>query len=251
MDKHKEKIKAMSKGGRRLGVVLEELAKEVKPGITTLEIDKLAEKLILEQGGQCAFKTVPGYKWATCINIDDGVVHGIPNKTVIENGDVVSIDVGMIYEGFFTDTSTTLVVGEATSDLKKFLSAGKEALARGIEQAKVGNRVGHISQAIEKTLGKYGLKAIPELTGHGVGERLHEKPFVPGLLLGKLEDTPLLYEGQTLAIEVIYTSGSPKIVVEDDGWTISTKDGKISGLFEETVAILNDGPRILTLPADN
>jgi len=248
---YEDKIKIMSEGGHLLADALAKVVAIAKPGITTLELDKEAEKWLLATGGKCAFKTVEDYRWSTCININDGIVHGIPNKRVIKDGDVVSIDIGLLYKGYFTDTSTSLIAGNGSKENMDLLNIGKLALDNAIAEARIGNRIGHISLAIQNTLNEYGLRAIPELTGHGVGEELHEKPFVPGYLVGDVMNTPVIYEGQTLAIEVIYTSGSPKMIIEDDGWTISTKDGKISGLFEETVAVLKDGPRILTLPTDN
>lgn len=240
------KLTAMTEGGKYLGEIRQKLVDMVKPGLTLAQIDQQAEKLLLATGGEPAFKRVPDYSWSTCINLNQGIVHGIPDDTIIQDGDLVSIDVGLYYQGYYTDTSTSTIAGTAQPKLQKFLEIGRQALADGIAAATLGNRAGHISLAIEKSLAKHDLYAIPSLTGHGVGNELHEAPHIPGLLIGKLKKTPTLYPGQTLAIEVIYTPGSTDIITEPDGWTISTKDGTISGLFEETVAVLEEGPKILT-----
>ena len=239
------KIQAMSEGGEMLAEILKKLVAIAKVRVKLSEIEDEARKLLMETGGEPAFMKVPGYKWATCINLNEGVVHGIPNGREIKDGDLVKIDVGLFFHGYYTDTSTSVLVGE-NDELQKFLAAGRVALEKAIEQVKMGNRVGHISQSIQETLAKFELKAVPELTGHGVGRELHEKPYVPGVLSSPIDNTPLLYDGQTLAIEIIYTSGKPDLILANDGWTINTKDGKIAGLFEETVAVTSQGPLRLT-----
>lgn len=241
-----KKISCMQEGGRMLGEIRNQLAQMVAPGVTLMQIEEKANELLLKTGGEPAFKKVDNYHWATCINVNEGVVHGIPTNYVIKDGDVVSIDVGLWYKGYFTDTSTSCVAGEPNPDLEKFLQVGKQTLQMAIERARMGNRVGHISEIIENQLEKVGYHPIEELTGHGVGVKLHEKPHIPGVLDAQLQHSPLLHLGQTLAIEVIYTMGKPEIVVDADGWTIVTKDGKIAGLFEETVAITETGPLVLT-----
>lgn len=241
------KLSAMKEGGALLGKVRNKLAGMVAPGVTLLDIELEAARLLEETGGEVAFTKVQNYYWATCINVNEGVVHGIPTDYRIQDGDVVSIDVGLWFKGFYTDTSTSVIAGKGSEELKRFLNAGKESLQLAIAEAKLGNRVGHISQAIEKRLKQAGYNPIHELTGHGVGSKLHEKPHIPGILSGDISKTPLLQLGQTLAIEVIYAMGKPDIIIAEDGWTIETKDGKIAGLFEETVAITETGPLILTI----
>ena len=241
-----KKLTVMTEGGRHLAETRQKLIDMVKPGISLAQIDQQAEKLLLATGGEPAFKRVPGYSWSTCINLNQGIVHGIPDNTIIQDGDLVSIDVGLYFQGYYTDTSTSTIAGTAQPSLEKFLEIGRQALKDGIAAAIIGNRSGHISAAIEESLAAHNLYAIPSLTGHGVGHELHELPYIPGLLIGKLKKTPTLYLGQTLAIEIIYTPGSTDIITESDGWTISTKDGTISGLFEETVVVLEEGPEILT-----
>ena len=241
------KLIAMQAGGRLLAEIKQNLVQAVKPGVQLIELDQLADKLIQQTGGEPAFKKVPGYHHATCINVNAGVVHGIPSQYSIKPSDIVSIDVGLYYQGYYTDTSTTIAVPPISQTVKKFLQLGQKALQRAIAQAQPGQRIGHISQAIEKTLIPQGYDIFVELTGHGVGEKLHQEPMIPGRLTQPLNHTPLITVGQTLAIEVIYSLGKAEMVVDpQDGWTIFAKDGKITGLFEETVAVTDSGPVILT-----
>jgi len=238
----------MKDNGQKLRKVMEATLSEVKPGMTLTELDQVAEKKIEELGGKLSFKMVPRYYWATCINLNEGVVHGIPDDTPIKKGDYLSMDIGFYSQGFHTDMAKTIRVGsekgKGRSD--KFLEAGKEALEKAIKQVKPGNRVGHLSQAIEEVITKAGYHPVKKLTGHGVGRQLHQEPNIPCFVREKIEKTPLLMKGMVLAIEVIYTLGRPDLFVADDGWTIRTQDGKIAGLFEETVAVGANGPLILT-----
>jgi methionyl aminopeptidase len=178
------------------------------------------------------------------------VVHGVPNEYQLKERDLLGIDIGLFYKGFHTDMAETVIVGSLndSNHLKKFIQAGWEALNQAINMAKVGNRVGHISKAIEETITKAGYSSVRALVGHGIGRDLHEDPQIPCFFKGKLEETARLEIGMTLAIEIIYNQGKPEVVYKnDDGWTIKTKDGSLSGLFEHTVAILKNGPEILTL----
>lgn len=236
-------------GGGKLSAIKKRLAGEVKEGISALAIETLADKLIAESKGQASFKMVPRYNWATCVNVNSGVVHGIPKKEVIfKDGDLVSIDVGLFYEGYHTDTAITVGVGKLSSKKEVFLKAGRQTLSKAIKEARLGNRVGDISNAIEKSLSSFGLAPITQLVGHGVGKKLHQEPFIPCFLKEEIGKTPVLTEGLTIAIEVMYTESPTDLILEDDGWTIRTKDGKIAGLFEETVAVTRHGPLVLTEP---
>jgi len=243
-----EEIKTMKEGGKKLRKTLKEVLKAIKPGVTLRELDQLAEKSIRAQDGQPSFKKVPGYYWASCINLNDGVVHGIPDEKLIKKDDYVSVDLGFYSQGFHTDLSWT--VKAVDSRLKtvddRFLKTGEEALKKAIDQVKPENRVGHISKAIEQTIKKAGYQPIRSLSGHGVGHELHQEPVIPCFLKGEISQTPFLKRGMVLAIEVIYTQGEPGLVMADDGWTISTQDGKIAGLFEETVAVTANGHLVLT-----
>ncbi|MDP1759857.1 MAG: type I methionyl aminopeptidase, partial [Candidatus Woesebacteria bacterium] len=216
-------------------------------GVTAYEIDKLAEKLIDESGGRPSFKTVSGYCWSTCININQGVVHGVPSKDIIfKDGDLISIDLGMFYKGFHTDTSISVAINP-TKEVKKFIKAGKEALHKAISSI-VPNEsyIFDISEQIEKTIISHGYSPIKDLTGHGIGKNLHEEPFVPCFVSGLRIETPKIVSGMALAIEVMYTMGNHKLVKENNGWTISTADGKIAGLFEDTVIVTKKGYKVIT-----
>lgn len=238
----------MKTGGAKLKEVLDMLLAEIKPGMTSIELDTKAEVLIRKLGGEPSFQKVPGYRWATCININDVVVHGIPAKDVIKSGDIVGIDVGMYYQGFHTDTSWTVCVPKsaATPQIAAFLQAGEQSLKNGIEQVKAGNRIGHISQAMQAPIDAGGFHVVEELVGHGVGRKLHEDPEIPGMLIKPIVKTPLIKPGMAFALEIIYTLGKPDIVIDDDDWTIRTRDGTISGLFEKTVIVEDHGVVVLT-----
>lgn len=244
--KSSSEIQIMAEGGAKLGRVKNALAAAVKKGVSALDIEKLAVKLIKEEGASPSFSKVPGYHWATCININEGIVHGIPTADVVfKNGDVVSIDVGIYYKGFHTDTSVSVGVNP-TPEIKRFLNTGILALQRAIKAAKEGSHIYEISKAIEDVVEAEGYTTIKALVGHGVGRELHEDPQIPCFVAGKIEDSPVIKKGMTLAIEVMYAEGSDKVEILEDGWTIAMRDGKMSGLFEETVAITDEGNRVLT-----
>jgi len=239
--KNKEEIKVMKEGVKRLRRILRRVLNKAKPGIRLSQLDRLAESLIEKQKGLPSFKMVPGYKWATCINVNQGVVHGIPDNYRLKENDVVSIDMGMKFGGLNVDEAWTVEVTNQDSKLKtqneKFLEVGRRALEKAIKMAKAGNRVGHISLAIEKEIKKAGFSPIQALTGHGVGRKLHEEPKIPCYLQEKIVVTPLLKPGMTLAIEVIYSKGSPELILKNDGWTLETADGSLAALFEKTVFV--------------
>jgi len=238
-----EEIKIMSEGGKRLVGVMKAVLDQIKPGMSLKKVDFLADELIEKQGGKPSFKMVEGYHWATCLNVNQGVVHGVPNDYQLKEKDFLSFDIGMFYQGFHTDMARTIKVDRKQTD---FLKVGEKALAEATETAKPGNRVGHLSLAIEKEIKKGGFVPIRALVGHGVGKKLHEEPQIPGYLQGKIESTEELKPGMTLAIEVIYTQGKPEVKVEDDGWTVETVDGQLAALFEDTVAVTNQGAKRLT-----
>lgn len=244
--KTEEEMKIMSEGGAKLRRVKNALAKAVKPGVNALDIENLANELIKKENAEASFKKVPNYYWATCINVNDGVVHGIPKKsTVFKKGDVVSVDVGIFYKGFHTDTALTVYLGD--EKLKKnFLLAGKKSMLAGVKEVKKGKTIGDISKAIEKVLLENNLRPIWNLTGHGVGKNLHEEPNIPCFVSGDKCEKIVIKEGFVLAVEVMYTPGNGEIKLDDDGWTLRTKDGKIAGLWEETVAVTGSGPIVLT-----
>ncbi len=244
--KSKDEIEIMAECGQKLAGVKKALFEKVAEGVSADDIEQLAIELIKKEGAEASFKKVPGYSWATCVNINAGLVHGIPKKEVVfKKGDVVSVDLGFYYKGFHTDCSFSKGI-DADSETEKFLDAGREALKKAIAVTIAGNRVYDISEAIEKTVTSYGYTSIRALVGHGVGRKLHEDPQIPCFLPGPKEESMEIVEGATFAIEVMYALGSPDLVQENDGWTISTHDGKISALFEETVAVVDGRPKVLT-----
>lgn len=244
--KTSEEIKIMAEGGKKLAKIKKEIKEKIDVGVSAWEIEKLATALIKKAGAKPSFKMVPNYLWSTCVNVDKGVVHGIPKKEVVfKNGDLVSVDMGLFYKGFHTDSSFSVVVGKDEKK-EKLLLSGEKALDLAIRKARVGNRVFDMSKAIQESLKKDGLTPITALVGHGIGKKLHEEPRIPCFVKGKREDSPIIPEGAALAIEVMYTNGGNEILLEDDGWTISTKDGSLAGLFEETVVVTKKGPLVLT-----
>ncbi len=253
-----DEIQRMKEGGRKLGMIVQQLVNYAKPGISLLDVEHLADMLIRQSGGTASFLTVPGYKWATCLCVNDVVVHGIPTGYVLKNGDVLTIDAGLLYKGLHTDMAWTKIVESKTSQKqddrkKKFLKIGEAALRKAIAEAKAGNRIGHISRVIQDVVEREGgYKIVRTLVGHGVGTSLHEPPQVPGVLKDTIENTPLLEEGMTIAIEVIYGEKTGAVVyVNDDGWSIGTKDRSLSSVFEHTVVITHAGPVILTRRTGN
>lgn len=249
-----EELEIMAEGGSKLGKILDQLLFQAQAGVKLLDLDTLAEKLIIEAGGKPSFKTVPGYKWSTCLCVNDMVVHGIPTSYLLKDGDVLTIDVGMLYGGFHTDAAWAKLInkqqatsGKRQEEKEKFLKVGEEALQKAIAKAQAGNHIGHISEVIQTIVEGAGYSVVRSLVGHGVGRSLHEEPQVPGFLRGKIENTPILAEGMTIAIEVIYAMGGSEVVyINDDGWTIGTKDGSLAAVFETSIAIQSGGPLMLT-----
>lgn len=244
-----EQLEIMGKAGKMLGIVLEETLKQVKPGITELELDSFADNKIKELGGFPGFKKVDGYKHAICVATNDVVVHGIPGVRVLKDGDIIAVDAGVYLDGFHSDMAETVVVGKTQNkEIYRFLEAGKQAMYAGIRQAKPGNRVGHISKAMQEIIEhKNGYSVVRSLVGHGVGRQLHEDPQIPGYITGKIEKTPELVAGMAIAIEIIYNMGGQDVEYEgSDDWTIVSVDGSLSGVFERTIEITENGPRLLT-----
>lgn len=243
------KIKQMTEGGAKIGIILSELMDMASPGISLLDIEAKAQYRIKEAGGTPSFQTVPGYTWATCLCVNEVIVHGIPTNYMLKDGDVLTIDIGMVYKGFHTDTGWSKIVGtKKEKSVETFLKVGEKALRKSIEQAKVGNRIGHISQVMQQIIEGAGYGIVKTLVGHGVGKELHEPPQIPGFLRGSIENTLPILLGMTIAVEVIYTMGKPVIYYpNNDGWSIATRDHSLSAVFEHTLAILEDGPHVLTL----
>jgi methionyl aminopeptidase len=247
-DKTKKKIETMRKAGTILGEVLDQVLRFVGPGVTEIELDRLAERLILEKGGECGFKRVDGYAHTVCVSTNDVVVHGIPKDRVLVEGDIIGIDCGVYLDGFHTDMAETIVVGKNNDEkVKNFLAVGKKAMYNGILQAKAGHRVGHISRAMQETMEGASYSVVRSLVGHGVGKELHEEPEVPGYLEKEIRRTALLSEGMTIAVEAIYNMGKAGVKYDgSDDWTIVSEDGSLAGLFERTILITDQGPELIT-----
>ncbi|HEX7542513.1 MAG TPA: type I methionyl aminopeptidase [Patescibacteria group bacterium] len=246
--KSDKEITIIAEGGRRLKMVVKDLLPLIKAGITTKDIDDKAEELIKEQGGESSFKTVPGYLFSTCTPINEQIVHTKPCDRILIEGDVLTLDIGMLYKGWHTDYAITKIVGGQSKDEKinKFLKIGEDALYLAIKKAKIGNRLGLISEVIEREITGNGYFIIKELTGHGIGKKLHEDPYVFGFVDQPINRSLLIKKGLVIAIEIIYAMGTEIMIYEKDNWSIITKDRSLSACFEHTIAVSDQGPIILT-----
>lgn len=239
-----EEIELMRESNLLVGMTLGELAKWIAPGITTLKLDKIAEEFIRDNGAVPGFLGYAGYPNTLCVSVNEVVVHGIPSNYTLRDGDIVSVDCGVVKNGFNGDSAYTFCVGEVDEKVKALLRTTKESLYVGIEQAIEDNRIGHISQAIQEYCERRGYSVVREMTGHGIGKKLHEEPAVPNY--GRRGVGPLLKNGMCIAIEPMINLGSRNIVIERDGWTCRTKDRQPSAHFEHTVAIRNGKADILS-----
>lgn len=239
-----EEIEFMRESNRLVGMTLGELSKHIKPGVTTLELDRIAEEFIRDHGAIPTFLGYGGFPNSICASINENVVHGIPNNTPLKDGDIVSIDCGTNKHGYCGDSAYTFCVGEVDEKVKQLLRTTREALYKGIEQAKEGNRIGDIGYAIQSYCESQGYTVVRELVGHGIGRSMHEAPEVPNY--GKKGTGPLIKNGVCIAIEPMINLGSKNVVFESDGWTVRTKDRKPSAHFEHTIAVRNGKPDILS-----
>lgn len=237
----------MRKSGKIAASALKKAIETIKVGVSELEVDKATQEEIYKLGGDLSYKSVPGYRYATCITVNEQVVHGIPTERRFEIGDLVSVDLAVVYKGWHTDCAWSMLVrekGEGEREKEEFLKAGEEALWDGIAQAVSGNRVGDISYAIQTKAEGAGYHIVRSLVGHGVGKSLHEDPEIPGF--GNKGVGPILKQGMTLAIEVIYTKGTSEVSLGNDEWTISSADGSWGGLFEMSVIVDKEKAETLT-----
>ena len=247
--KTKDEIELIRESCRIVADVLKLVATHIRPGVTTLELDRLAEDYIRSFGGAPAFKGY-GHKKSNlfpatlCTSINDVVVHGIPSKRALREGDIVSVDVGVRKKGFFGDGACTFAVGEISDGKKLLMKVTEESLQRGIEQAVVGQRIHDISHAVQEHVESHGFSVVRDLVGHGVGLELHEEPSVPNF--GKPGTGIKILEGMTLAIEPMVNAGTWEVQFGADGWTVQTQDGKPSAHFEHTIAVVDGRPEILT-----
>ena len=242
-------IQKMAVAGRLVADVLDRVGKEVRPGVTTLELDALAEQLIRERGGVPSFIGVPGYlapyRHSLCISLDDEVVHGIPGKRRIQNGQIVSVDAGAIVDGWHGDAARTWVVGEAPERVQRLVAATREAMLAGIAAARPGNTLSDISGAIEDVALAGGYGVVRSFVGHGIGTEMHEEPQVTNFRSGNRGR--VIEPGLCLAIEPMFTLGGYDVRVKPDGWTVETRDGSLAAHWEHSIAVTAEGPRILTL----
>ncbi len=244
--KSQRELRYMRDAGRIVAGVLQELAKAIKPGVTTGELNRLAEDFILARGARPAFKGLYGFPASICTSVNEQVVHGIPGPRELLNGDIVSIDVGVELNGYFGDGAATFPVGEISPEARKLLAVTEQSLYEGIRFARQGNRLSDISHAIQSYVEKHGFSVVRDYVGHGIGRSMHEEPQVPNF--GRPGRGPRLRAGMTLAIEPMVNAGTHEVCVLEDNWTVVTRDARLSAHFEHTVAITDGEPEILTRP---
>jgi methionyl aminopeptidase len=238
-------IEKMRKSNRLVAEVHRVLREQVRPGISTLDLDRIAEERIRKAGGKPAFKGYQGFPGSICASINEQVVHGIPSATaILKEGDIISLDVGVLLGGFFGDAAPTLPVGQVSEEARRLLKTAEEALFAAIEKMREGNRLGDVSSAVQKHAESRGYGIVRQFVGHGIGRNLHEAPQVPNF--GRPGTGQRLYTGLVLAIEPMLNCGTGDVRVLEDQWTVVTADGRLSAHFEHTVAITEDGPDILS-----
>jgi methionyl aminopeptidase len=242
--KSQDEIKRMAEACRIVAEVLEGIKQNIAPGVKTIELDGYTESFISSRGARPAFKGYRGYPASVCTSINEQVVHGIPSSVRLREGDIISLDIGVYYRGFYGDAALTLPVGKVSAQTERLLAATEESLYRGIEKAVPGNRLSDVSAAIQECVEKEGFAVVRNFVGHGIGRDLHEEPQIPNF--GRPGQGPELREGMTLAIEPMVNAGGWEVIILDDGWTAVTKDGSLSAHFEHTIAITGDGNVILT-----
>ena len=243
--KTKDEIEIMRRAGSIVAGALDMVGQEIKPGMTTAQLDALIEEYIRSAGAVPAFKGYQGFPASACISVDDEVVHGIPGKRRIKEGEIVSVDVGSIVEGFHGDSARTFAVGEVSESKLRLMDCTYQSLLSGIDKARKGNRLGQVSTAVQKVAEAQGYGVVRRLVGHGIGRELWEEPQVPNF--GSPSDGPVLKTGMVVAIEPMVNMGTYEVRTLPDGWTVVTTDGQPSAHFEHTVAITDKGPDILTL----
>ncbi|MFB5945072.1 type I methionyl aminopeptidase [Albibacterium profundi] len=242
--KSAEQIALIRQSCDLLSRTLGELAKLIKPGVRTIDLDSMAREFIRDNGGEPAFLNYNGFPYSLCISVNDQVVHGFPGKYELKDGDIISVDGGIVLNGYISDSAYTFAVGEVKPEVRDLLKITKEALYAGIDQATTGKRVGDISYSIQSYIEKYGYGIVRELVGHGVGVNLHEKPEIPNY--GRRGNGVKLVDGMVIAIEPMVNLGKAGVKFWEDGWTVSTIDGLPSAHFEHTVAIAKGKPEVLT-----
>lgn len=241
-----EQINIMREGGKLLANLLLEIEKLLKPGVCAKDIDMYAYNYIQKVGGKPSFLNYNGFPASICFSINEVLIHGIPTyDMIVKDGDIVSIDAGIIYRGFHTDAARTFIIGDVPEEIKQLVKVTEDSFFEGIKYAKAGNRLSDISSAIEKLIVKNGFFVVREYVGHGVGRSLHEEPSIPNY--GKPGNGPILQKGMTLAIEPMVLMKSPRVATKSDGWTVSSTNGLPTAHYENTIVVTNNGPEILTI----
>lgn len=244
--KSTSEIAKIREAGRVVARAIRLMHEAIVPGkTTTRDLDSIAARVVAEAGGSCAFLGYRGYPANTCISVNEVVIHGIPNDEPVQDGDIIDLDIGVEKDGWFADAAWTFPIGTISAEAQRLLNISQECLHQGIAKARIGNRVGDISAAVQKYAERNGYGVVTELVGHGIGRNLHEEPNVPNF--GKPNTGPPIREGMTICIEPMINQGTKKVKTLADGWTIVTADGKLSAHFEHTVAITRNGPELLTV----
>ena len=238
----------MARAGRVVAETFALIADHVRPGVTTGELDRIADEFIRLHGGTPTFKGYRGFPASICVSPNEMVVHGIPGPYQLGEGDILAVDVGVTLDGFVADSAYTFAVGEVSPEARRLLEVGQEALAAAVAQCRPGNRLSDLSHAVQSVTEAAGYSVVRSLVGHGVGRSMHEDPQIPNF--GEPGRGPLLQPGMTLAIEPMINAGGPDVILHDDQWSISSEDGSLSCHFEHTVAVTETGPRILTVAED-
>ena len=241
----RREIEAIRVAAQLVARTLDMLGREIRPGVTTAVLDRLAETFIRDHGGRPAFKGYRGFPASICSSVNDEVVHAIPGPRRLDDGDMIGVDVGVEMNGYYGDSARTFAVGDVSAEAKHLMQVTREALLAGVARARGGNRVGDISHAIQTHVEHHGFSIVRALVGHGIGREMHEEPQVPNY--GPPDRGPRLMIGQVLAIEPMVNVGGPEVVTQPDGWTVVTKDGSLSAHFEHTVALGPNGPEILSV----
>jgi len=242
--KTQEEIQIIKEGGKILAAVIKELEKIAKPGITTLELDRAAEALIVSYEAKPAFKGYEGFPYSLCASVNENIVHGYPSKYVLKDGDLLKLDLGVLYKGFNTDMAVTVAVGNVSYEAKRLINVTKKSLRLGIKKAKIGNTIGDIGNTVQRFVEDQGFSVIRDLCGHGIGKTVHEDPKIPNY--GKRGTGEKLVEGMVICIEPMVAMGDYNLKKSADGYGYATRDNSLSAHFEHTIAITKKGPRILT-----
>ncbi len=241
-----EELDAMRRSGRIVGQILSELRAMIRPGIRTAELNDYAERRAREMGALPAFKGYRGYPASLCTSVNEVIIHGIPSERRLEEGDIVGLDFGILFEGFYSDAAVTCPVGRVSESAEALIAASEEAFFKGLEQVREGRRISDISHAVQSCVEKRGFSVIRDFVGHGIGRALHEEPQIPNF--GPPGRGLKMRPGLTLAIEPMIAAGRPEVEILADGWTAATRDRSLASHYEHTVALTGDGPEILSLP---